>query len=174
MDKWHMTTFVGKDQSGIVAKVTLALFQGKCNLGEASMTRLGGSFTMMMMVSFDGTEEELEKIISPICKEFGLRGHVDKIKGELYRHADPDVRIRIYEADKAAIVASATGVLTEAGLNILSLETEVGGDDENPVYVMKLEGMSENGIDALEITLGKLEDEQGVQTHITSLDTSIG
>jgi glycine cleavage system transcriptional repressor len=174
MDTWYMTTFVGKDQSGIVAKVTQALYEGKCNLGEASMTRLGGNFTIMMMVLSNGTEEELEKIIEPVCKEFDLRGHIDKIVGELHKHTEPDVQISVYGADRAGIVAFATGALAEAGLNILNLETDVGGDEKSPVYVMHLEGVAENGIDALEKALENLEEEQGVQTHINPLDTLIG
>ena len=64
MNTWYMATFVGNDRSGIVAKVTKALFKGGCNLGEASMTRLGGNFTIMMMVSFDGPQEGLEKTLA--------------------------------------------------------------------------------------------------------------
>ena len=174
MNTWYMATFVGKDRSGIVAKVTKALFEGGCNLGEASMTRLGGNFTIMMMVSFEGTEEKLAQIIEPVCKEFDLRSHVDKINGELHKHYDPDVLISVHGADRAGIVASATGVLAEAGLNILNLETDVGGKADRPVYVMHLEGIAERGIDALEKALQTLEEEQGVQTHINPIDTLIG
>ena len=46
-----MLTLVGEDQPGIVAAVTEALFAKGMNLGEASMLRLGGNFTVMMMVS---------------------------------------------------------------------------------------------------------------------------
>ncbi len=174
MDTWYMATFVGKDQSGIVAKVTQALFEGGCNLGEASMTRLGGNFTIMMMVLSQGTEEGLEKIIEPVCKEFELRSHVDKIDGGLHKHCNPDVLISVHGADRAGIVASATGALAEAGLNILNLETDVGGKEDRPVYVMHLEGIAEKGIDALEKALETLEEEQGVQTHINPMDTMIG
>jgi len=63
MKKWFMVTLVGKDQPGIVAKLTLALFENDCNLGEASMTRLGGNFTIILMVQFSGLEGELERIL---------------------------------------------------------------------------------------------------------------
>jgi len=53
MDKWYMLTVVGEDRPGIVAKLTHALFEGGCDLGEASMMRLGGSFTIMLMVKTD-------------------------------------------------------------------------------------------------------------------------
>jgi predicted amino acid-binding ACT domain protein len=50
-DHRHMLTVVGADQPGIVAKLTEALFRGGCNLGEASMARLDGSFSVMLLVA---------------------------------------------------------------------------------------------------------------------------
>jgi len=41
---WYMLTLVGEDRPGIVAKLTAALFAAGCNLGEATMARLGGIF----------------------------------------------------------------------------------------------------------------------------------
>ena len=46
MKKWFMLILVGKDQPGIVAQITRALYEGEYNLGEASMVRLGGNFTV--------------------------------------------------------------------------------------------------------------------------------
>ena len=42
MENWLMLTFVGKDRPGIVAKVSQVLFDMQGNLGEASISRLGG------------------------------------------------------------------------------------------------------------------------------------
>ena len=50
MSHWYMVTLVGKDRPGIVAHVTNALYEEGCNLGETSMLRLGGNFSIMMMV----------------------------------------------------------------------------------------------------------------------------
>ncbi|NIQ01387.1 MAG: amino acid-binding protein, partial [Nitrospinaceae bacterium] len=49
-----MLTLVGKDRPGIVARISEALFQGGCYLGEASMARLGGNFSIMLMVRSAG------------------------------------------------------------------------------------------------------------------------
>ena len=37
--KWFMLTLVGEDRPGIVAHLSAALFDGGCNLGEATMMR---------------------------------------------------------------------------------------------------------------------------------------
>ena len=50
MENWLMLTLVGKDLPEIVAKISQALFDLSGNLGETSMTRLGGNFTIMLMV----------------------------------------------------------------------------------------------------------------------------
>lgn len=49
MKRWHMLTVVGRDRAGIVAALTDTLYRGGANLGEASMTRLGGNFTIMQI-----------------------------------------------------------------------------------------------------------------------------
>jgi len=53
-EHWYMLTLVGRDRPGIVARVTRALYAGGCHLGETSMMRLGGNFTIMMMVQYGG------------------------------------------------------------------------------------------------------------------------
>ena len=47
---WYMLTLVGEDHPGIVADHDGVLFRAGCNLGEATMARLGGNFTVMLMV----------------------------------------------------------------------------------------------------------------------------
>jgi glycine cleavage system transcriptional repressor len=174
MKKWFMLTLVGKDRPGIVARITRALYEGKANLGEASMVRLGGNFTVMLMVQFTGNEQALDDLIGPVSQSFDLRHHVDAIEGELLHHMEPDVRITVYGADRSGIVAEATGILTEKGFNILNLESDVGGTVEKPIYVMTIEGVAEQGIEVLEKALQKLAQEKGLETQLEPIDTMIG
>ena len=53
MQNWYMLTLVGKDRPGIVAEVSQTLFEAGGNLGEASMARLGGNFTVMLMLQIE-------------------------------------------------------------------------------------------------------------------------
>ena len=85
MKKWFMVTIVGKDQPGLVAKVSLALFQAGGNLGEASMARLGTNFTIMLMAQIDGTANDLEKILTPVAESLDLHCHEDLIEGDQAR-----------------------------------------------------------------------------------------
>ena len=172
-DNWYMLTLVGKDRSGIVAHVTHALYEGGCNLGETSMMRLGTSFTIMMMVQYDGTIKSLEKMIQGEAESLELHTHIDRIEGGLHQHHEPDVRITVYGADRTGIVAHVTGALAEAGLDILDLTSDVGGTKVDPIYIMHIEGQAREGIEALQSALDIVRKE-GVDARLTPVDTMIG
>jgi len=171
--KWYMLTVIGKDRSGIVSHVTAALFDCGCNLGEATMARIGGNFTIMLMVQYDGKAQALIKNIEPVIESLDLHAHVDTIKAELHRHQVPDVNISVYGADRAGIVAQVTMALTEAGLNILGLETDVAGSELQPIYVMNIEGQATQGIASLQAALDIMADD-GIDTALTPIETMIG
>ena len=173
MKHWYMLTLVGKDRAGIVAHLSAALFDGGCNLGEASMMRLGGTFTIMMMVEFDGNTHALKQMVAPVVESMGLHLHLDRIDAHLHQHLEPDVRITVYGADKAGIVARITGALAEAGLHILDMETSVAGSEEKPIYVMQIEGHAAEGPEALQSALAVVA-EKGIEAHLETIDTMIG
>jgi glycine cleavage system transcriptional repressor len=170
---WYMLTLVGKDRPGIVAHVTTALYEGGANLGEASMMRLGGNFTIMMMVQFTGNGHVLQEIVGGVAESLGLKLHIDPIEAKLHDHPEPDVHITVYGADRAGIVAKVTGVLAEAGLNILDLESDVAGTDAEPIYIMHLEGYAAEGIPALESALEIVRAED-VEASLQRIDTMLG
>ena len=77
---WYMVTIVGEDQPGIVARVSQALFEGGCNLGEATMVRLGGSFTIMIMVEHSGEPGALQAMLQGPADALGLHLHLVRIE----------------------------------------------------------------------------------------------
>ena len=170
---WFMLTLVGEDRPGIVAKVTAALFQAGCNLGEAAMARLGGNFSVMLMVQHAGTLESLRAVVDPVAAELGLHAHADRIEGHLHRHLIPDVRVTVYGADRAGIVAQVTGALSAAGFNILDLQSDVGGSEAKPVYIMTMEGQARDGIEAIGQALAPLARE-GIEVDVQPIETLIG
>jgi len=173
MTHWYILSVVGKDRPGIVSHVTAALYEDGCNLGETSMIRLGDSFTIMMMVRHDGTVKSLQNLLSTVAESMGLHVHIDKMDGKLHDHREPDVQITVYGADRPGIVAHVTGALAEAGLNIVNLDSDVGGSDENPIYVMHIDGVAAEGIPALESALDVVIKE-GVDAKLTPIETMIG
>ena len=171
-ERWHMLTVIGADQPGIVAQLTEALFRGGCNLGEASMARLGGIFSVMLMV--EGVDAAiLEKLVRPVTDSLDLRLHIDPVHGELHRHVEPNVQVTVYGADRPGIVAQTTAALSSAGFNILDLNTDVGGTVERPIYVMLIDGYVVEGADAIEGAVAPLR-AGGIEVRVTALDTLIG
>lgn len=64
MKRWYMLTVVGQDRPGIVAALARALYEGGANLGEASMARLGGNFTIMLMVEAEADRVAIEQLLT--------------------------------------------------------------------------------------------------------------
>ena len=173
MSNWYMLTLVGKDQPAIVAKLTTALFEAGCNLGETSMIRLGSNFTVMMMVDSPRGDAALRPILQPVVDSLQLVLHVDAIDGELHQRPMPDVCILVHGADRAGIVSQVTSRAAAAGLNIVDLESDVAGTDTNPIYILQIQGVAAQGIEAIEAALAPLQVE-GVKVDVRTLDTLIG
>lgn len=172
-EHWYMLTLVGRDRPGIVARVTRALYAGGCHLGETSMMRLGGNFTIMMMVQYGGQAKALEQLVAGEAESLGLKLHVDRVEGGRHTHVEPDVRISVYGADRPGIVAHVTGALADAGLDILDLISDIGGSEEAPIYILHLEGRALQGIPALESAL-EIVKAEGVDAQLTPIKTMVG
>jgi glycine cleavage system transcriptional repressor len=168
-----MLTLVGKDQPGIVAKVATALYEAGCNLGETSMIRLGNSFTVMMMVDSGAGEAGLRTELQPVVDDLGLVLHIDTIEAGLHQRPVPDVCILVHGADRTGIVSQVTSAAAAAGLNIVDLESDVAGTDDNPIYVLQIQGVAAQGIAAIETALAPLQAE-GVKVDVRPVDTLIG
>jgi glycine cleavage system transcriptional repressor len=173
MSKWKMLTLVGQDKPGIVAKITTALFEAGAQLGEASMMRLGGNFTIMLMVKTEQSIAQLNDDIESVAKTMQLNCYFQDIEASLHQHEIPDTCITVYGADKPGIVAKATSHLLEAGFNIMELESDVAGDQAEPIYVMHIEGIAANGTEALEKAMEQIK-MQGVHFDVTAIDVMIG
>ncbi len=169
-----MLTLVGKDQPGIVARLSTALCQGGCNLGESSMARLGGNFTIMLMVQYGGTHEELKKMVTPVANALGLNNHVDPVEGGQHFLIEPNVRISVYCSDRPGIMEEVTASLSGAGLNILNLDSNIGVEKNTTTYFIHLEGVASDGLDPLYQALDILTREKQMQTQLIPIDTLLG
>ena len=173
MSEWKMLTLVGQDRPGIVAGITWALFETGAQLGEASMMRLGGNFTIMLMVKSDQSIDQLKQCIQLVVSDMNLTSHFQEIEASLHQHEIPDSRITVYSADRPGIVAKTTTALLEAGFNIMDLESDVAGTEDDPIFIMNIEGMAAHGTEALEKAVEKIKSD-GVNVDMTPIDVMIG
>lgn len=169
--KWSVLTLVGADQSGIVAAVTDTLYQRGCSLAQASMMQLGDNFSIMLRVSHD-EDKNLQEILADICTSMNLHLHIDEDVSNESAVLEPDVQITVYGADRRGIVAQVTSVLAQAGLNIIDLETDIGGSKEKPIYIMSLDGIAQKGLAALQQAIESLDSD--IEVNIDEINTLRG
>ncbi len=125
MTKNLVVTLVGKDEIGIVEKVTNIILKYHGNILESKMARLGGEFTMMLEIAVESAEmETLETTISK------LEDHGYKV---FYKETEaPDsnkfdgwlpYEIVVSGADHKGIINNVTHQLAKNGMNIESIDT---------------------------------------------------
>ena len=147
-DTWILTA-TGKDQPGIVASVTKLLFDLGCNLEDSAMTRLGDEFAIMLMFSAPpgGSNERLERAVSPIARRFGLSVNLRPLSkaeasGAGLRERATH-RISVYGADRPGIVYRVSTLLARLRVNITDVSTHRTHPSKHakakPLYLMLLE-----------------------------------
>ena len=160
---------VGKDRPGIVAKLSTGLCKNGCNLGDSSMARLGNNFVIMLAVQFDGSQEALSNIVAPLAGSLDLNQHIIQIE-EGTHHIEPDVRINLFAGDRIGIVEDVTSTLSEYGLNILSLESNLNSTESSNTYTIHIEGTVTNGITPLYKALDRLLEEKKIQSQLIPIN----
>lgn len=76
-----VVTVVGKDKKGIIAKVSMALFESGVNIEDISQTIMQDMFTMIMLVKFDNPETSIQDItekLNKLGKELEVAIHVQR------------------------------------------------------------------------------------------------
>lgn len=171
MANYAMLSAVGKDKPGIVAAVSSVLFQAGCNIEDSTMSRLGGDFTIMLMLRLpEGfTSQQLAERLAEIRRQAQLTIHVADLRPEEAepQQESPRHLILVYGSDKPGIVARLTALLAERNVNITNLRTHVIQRAE-PLYVMTIEVELPPFIDQAELQkpLQAVAREIGVQMDI--------
>jgi glycine cleavage system transcriptional repressor len=125
------------------------------------------------MAETDAGQAAVEAWLAPVVRGLGLRVHVDAIEGRLHEHLAPNARVTVHGADRPGIVARVTAALAAAGFNILDLDSDVGGTAEHPIYVMVLDGVAADGIEALDRAVAPLR-ASGMELRVSAIDTLVG
>ncbi|WP_066185895.1 MULTISPECIES: ACT domain-containing protein [Gracilibacillus] len=75
MAKRAVVSVVGKDQIGIISKVTTVLSENEMNILDISQTILQDFFTMIMLIDIKDTNNlnMLQKQFKPVENELGLK-----------------------------------------------------------------------------------------------------
>ncbi len=74
-----IVTVVGKDKSGIIAKVSTALADNNVNIEDISQTIVSGNFTMLMLCDLSNSKmaiADLSALLIKLGEEIGVVIHV--------------------------------------------------------------------------------------------------
>lgn len=142
-----LITVSGKDQPGIIAKVSGLLFARGCNLEDVSMTILEGQFAMMMTVCLPSSACELRVLQSLDLLRgapWSLDCHVTELKGKTPRgkkHAKGSLphMITAFGKDRTGIVYEVSRALAGMHVNITDLDSRILGRGAKTTYAMLLE-----------------------------------
>ena len=126
MTKNLVITLIGKDEIGIVDKVTNIILKYHGNVVESKMARLGGEFAMLLQVDVNADEmkileETIVKLEDEGYKVFYKETTdkaTDKFKGWL------PYEIAVTGADHEGIINNVTHRLVENGISIESIDTK--------------------------------------------------
>ena len=76
-----VVTVIGKDQKGIISKISNILFENEVNILDISQTIMQDMFTMIMLVNFENesvTVKQISEKFEQAEKDMGLSIHVQR------------------------------------------------------------------------------------------------
>jgi glycine cleavage system transcriptional repressor len=141
--RYIMTAF-GKDRPGIVADVTLILYENGCNLEDTTMSLLDDEFTINLL--FTSGNSRIEKILLDKCRELedvkGISAIIRpirerKVTGQQNHEA---ITLHVEGLDQAGIVYRISQFLAERSLNIVDLKSTMKTTPESGtvLYLMDI------------------------------------
>lgn len=172
MRKQLVLTAVGRDRPGIVEAFTKLILQYDGNIEASRMVRLGGDFAMLIFVS------------APEDRVFELRRAVDDLHYTKFdvltrlteagvEPEDPSMSrctITVLGADHMGIINQVAQYLTEQGINVESMHTEVSAAPMSgtPLFTMSAEVVvpPRLAVDDLREAMEFIGDEMGVDTKV--------
>jgi len=167
--KFIMTAF-GKDRPGIVADVSEIIYENECNLEDSQMGLLADEFTLILLLSGQGEmlEENLYRDCRRLEREKGISVFIRQLD---FHHADYKVNgnrrtVYVEGIDQAGIVYKVSKLLSDHGVNIITLESHTKPSPESgtALYLMTIDVILPNDFatDALESALESI----GKKLHV--------
>ena len=118
-------TLTGKDRIGIVEEVTKLLLDLGGNVETSRMSRLGGEFAILMLVSLSAEQlGRLEKDVEQLTAQ-GYKVTTIRTEGT-YAETHPGwlpFQVEVHGADHEGIVHEIAHYLSQRGINIESMDT---------------------------------------------------
>ncbi len=168
---------VGADQPGIIAVIADRLVAHGVNVTDSHMGILRGFFAMTLVVDAtdDVDEAALDADLAAAGDELGLEAlSLREVHGGRDSALGTATHVvSVYGADHPGILASVTGSLAAAGVNVCDLRTRLVEADA--VYVMIVDVAVPAAVDeaALNAALAAIGDREGVDVTLHAADADV-
>jgi len=169
-EKWMVLSVFGKDQCGIVSRISQSLFELNANMCETSMCRLGDYFTILAFIEVADDEAKLTQSLQTICDEMQLHFHLDALDTHQHQHSEPNLQLHFHGDDKRGIIAKISAALHQANINILDLQSDVTGSDQQRQFLLSIEAASADVDKAIEQVKQQLA-RDNIEVHIEPSET---
>jgi glycine cleavage system transcriptional repressor len=173
--EYFVVTIVGPDQRGLVARITDEIVAHDANIEESHMSRLGGEFAVMMLLSLSNGKSQallagLKRLNSDHVKVFIKETDLERLK--VFEGFVP-YEISVISADHEGIVHHVAEYLAELRCQIDDMETHVtrAPVTGTPLFSMMAEinAPPEISLPQLRDQLEELGDQLGVDISVKLL-----
>jgi glycine cleavage system transcriptional repressor len=172
MRKQMVLTAVGRDRPGIVEEFTKLILHYDGNIEASRMVRLGGDFAMLVFVSApEDRVVELSRAVDDLhFTKFDVLTRLSEVEDEVEDPLTSRCTITVLGADHMGIINQVAQYLTEQGINLESVHTEVSAAPMSgtPLFTMSAEVVvpARLAVDDLREAMEFIGDEMGVDTKV--------
>jgi glycine cleavage system transcriptional repressor len=172
MRKQLVLTAVGRDRPGVIEEFTKLILHYDGNIEASRMVRLGGDFAMLMFVSApEDRVIELRRAVDELhYTKFDVLTRMSEAPDEIEDEQDSRCTITVLGADHMGIINQVSRYLTEQGINLESMHTEVSAAPMSgtPLFTMSAEVVvpARLALDDLREAMEFIGDEMGVDTKV--------
>jgi glycine cleavage system transcriptional repressor len=177
MQSYYLLFVAGSDKPGIVAAVTKVLYKNAINIHDSTMTRLGNTFGMILVLSAKKSVPvtRLRAALKQPVESFGLTMNLQRLADTDIAHRSPakkEVVLTLIGGDQTGIVYRVAETLAKQKVNILTVSTETGMGEDGPLYmmVMELEVPTNVRIPSLRKKLRELAAKLKVDIHLRTIE----
>ncbi len=170
--KYFLINAFGKDRPGIVKDVSKVLYELGFNIEDSTMSRLGGEFTIMLVVEgSDSIDTNKIKDAFNSLEKKGITVNIKEIPDIEHekKQIENIYKIIVYGGDKPGIVYNVSKMLADNNINIIDMNTEKAGD----LYILITEVETPENFNekTLYEEVEKLKDNLGVDINVEKIES---
>lgn len=151
---------IGDKSPKMLSEFCMELASCNCEIHSISSLRLGHSFVVVVMVDSFIAPDQIEECLLDVVENHKLKLAIDTATKETFKFVKSDAFIRVKGVNTSGIKEAIFSKLTEGGLDIHSLESEVYRDNGMNIFVINIKGhASEKDFNVLSEVAANLQEE---------------